>query len=87
MAEEPCPIQRALDAVDEIRLTLATIDKRLSVLEELKRRDEAEQARSPVSPAEMKVAYQIAKWVVMTVAAVVITSMVVGSFALAKLLH
>lgn len=74
---DPCPIER----------TMADFECRLRLLEDQHRREEAERARDPVTPQELKFAYQIAKWVVMTVAAVVIASLVAGIIAISKLMH
>ncbi len=74
---DPCPIER----------TLSDHDCRLRLLEDHHRREELERARDPVTPAELKFAYQIAKWVVMTVAVVVITSLAAGIIAITKLMH
>lgn len=81
------PWERVEEKVDQIQTTVSNIEARLLLLEELRRREDAERARDPVTPAEMRIAYQMAKWVVMTVGAVVLASIVAGAIAIAKLVH
>lgn len=81
------PWERVEEKLDELQKTTSNIDTRLRLLEEARRRDELEQARSPVTPAEMRVAYQMAKWVVMVVGAVLLASIAAGLIAIIKLSH
>jgi len=81
------PWERVEEKIDELQKTTSNIDTRLRLLEEARRRDELEQARSPVTPAEMRVAYQMAKWVVTVVGAVLLASIAAGLIAIIKLSH